>query len=137
VVSAPDMNLDGKEDFLSSGTVDFFLDFPTSHMGGRQYQLLASASGNTPFNYQSINIPLVSNDSIFQAMLGGATGNMFSIPVGGPLARGSDGNVDIALTIAPGQVNHMIGTTLHFSAVDIDPGWPKRASVALPLEILP
>lgn len=180
VVSAPDMDLDGKGDFLSSGsrksceawttcrnptyrfggawvlthtpfleashdslsaatggTVDFFLDFPTSHMGVRSYQLLASASGNTPFNYQSINIPLESNDSIFQAMLGGATGNMFSVPIGGPLVRGSDGNIDISLTIAPGQVNHMIGTTLYFSAVDIGPGWPKRASVAVPLEILP
>ena len=178
VATAPDMNHDGKGNFLGNGpqiacdahfdcealpgivwtlkedpfleisvnqisasaggNIDFHLRFPhrDGGFGSRTYFLLGSNSGTNPFVYQGLTVPLETNDTIFQSMLLGTTlGGLFNQTLKGTLPE--DGNKDIQFRVAPGLLSSMVGTTLHFSAADFSYPWPKRASKALALEILP
>lgn len=114
------------------GSVDFLIDFPLSE-AGKDYILLASRSGVGPTSYQSVSIPLAF-DNLFLRMTV-APPPVFS-GSGGTLDSLGDGSAN--LSVGPGTAAGLIGQTIHFAVLSLEPGlMPSIASNQVSLIILP
>ncbi|MHC4380696.1 MAG: hypothetical protein ACYSU1_06365, partial [Planctomycetota bacterium] len=105
--------------------------FPTSE-AGRDYLLLGSRTGLGPKAFQGVSIPLTV-DNFFQLMVSGGP-PQFTANAG---TLDASGDATSNLSLGPGDVSGIIGTTLYFSVVSHQAGIPRLVSNARGLLILP
>ena len=141
----------GFQDFLSStvssisaaagGTVAFDVDFPGDNWieaNRLRYRLLFSGSGTGPTQIFGWNTPL-SSDALLDLGLNGTYPSIFQNPDG---QLDADGKAVVTLQLAPGIATSLVGTTLHFSAMQYEtvPGgsvYVHGPSRAVSVQILP
>ncbi len=117
----------------AGGLVSFDLNFPAS-AAGYEYKLLASQSGNGPYNH-GVDIPL-TYDATFQFTWdgnqpGAGNGGHF-----GTLDANGDGSA--LILIHPESYSYLVGISLQIAAVAMPmAGLPEFSSVAVPFDVIP
>jgi len=117
----------------AAGTqIGFRLEFPGAD-AGLAYLLLASATGRGPVSVRGVDVPLTP-DALTMRILAGPLPGMSNWQ--GSLD--AEGGALAGMTVPAGAAAAWIGRTLWIAAVSFAaPGQPERASIALPLAILP
>lgn len=134
---SPRHHLDSSDRQLSAsqgGSLSFHLDFPRDR-AGEHYRLLGSGLGTTPSLLQGLEVPLVDQGLIWDAMINPDGGGPFSGHAG---LLDAQGDAVVHLILQPTAAAPFVGRTLHFAAVvGTTATGPTLSSVAVPLEILP
>jgi hypothetical protein len=115
------------------GVLNLSIDFP-DNTRGYNYAVLASVNGTGPTRI-GVPIPLTWGRLMMNTMFG-----LYPIAIHSDLQGQLDskGRAHASMTFAPGETSSVIGRTIHFAAIAVQPGrHPEYSSVAVPLTITP
>jgi hypothetical protein len=117
----------------AGGTVELNVDFSTVQ-ALRPYRVLGSASGEGPFSYWGIQIPLTPGDSFWDLMLRPWPPVFLQNAFG---YLGEDGTAVCTWQLPPNAIASYVGTTFSFAAIVQRKGGNLLSSVAVNVKVVP